>query len=68
MKVSLKYQEKLFSVIVFKLISLSIQSFLWGGWGGGRWHWCLLMFFELIIIGWLVIGSGRIFEVGCLIT
>ena len=26
------------------------------------------MFFELIIIGWLVIGSGRIFEVGCLIT
>lgn len=36
MKVSLKYQEKLFSVIVFKLISLSIQSFLWGGWGGGE--------------------------------
>lgn len=34
MKVSLKYQEKLFSVIVFKLISLSIQSFLWGVRGG----------------------------------
>ena len=57
MKVSLKYQEKLFSAIVFKLISLSIQSFLLGGWGGQVALVPITVF--LANIGWLVIGSGR---------
>ena len=57
MKVSLKYQEKLFSAIVFKLISLSIQSFLLGGWGGGEVALVPISVF-LANIGWLVIGSG----------
>ena len=66
MKVSLKYQQKLFSAIVFKLISLSIQSFLLGGSGGEVALVPISVF--LANIGWLVIGSGCIFEVGCLIT
>ena len=57
MKVSLKYQEKLFSAIVFKLISLSIQSFLLGGLGGEVALVPISVF--LANIGWLVIGSGR---------
>ena len=66
MKVSLKYQEKLFSVIVFKLISLSIQTFFVGRVGGGGIGAYLSISVFLANIWWLVFESGRIFEVGCL--